>query len=185
MRVLHAVHGFPPAAQGGAEIYARAVARELARDARDEVVVVAREARPELPEHSLREVAGEPYRLLLVNHTYRECGSFEDGYRHPRLGALLDALVEEVRPELAHLHHLTNLSTDLIDSLARRSIPIVFTLHDYWLLCHRGQLLDRSYARCEGPSPATRSWWWRGRLGRSSRSTRCARWRASPTGSCS
>ena len=28
------------------------------------------------------------------------------------------------------------------------------TLHDYWLMCHRGQLLDDRYRVCKGPEPA-------------------------------
>jgi hypothetical protein len=43
------------------------------------------------------------------------------------------------RPDVAHAHHLTCLSTEIVDVLASRRIPIVYTLHDYWLLCHRGQ----------------------------------------------
>src|SRR5262245_34441275 len=152
MRILLVAHGFPPGATGGAEIYARAVARELARA--DEVVVVAREAQPERPEFSLREVGGEPFRLLLVNHTYRECRSFRDTYRDPRLGTLLARLFDEIRPDVAHVHHLTNLTTDGVELLASRGVPIVFTIHDYWLLCQRGQLLDLAYQRCGGPSPA-------------------------------
>ena len=29
-----------------------------------------------------------------------------------------------------------------------------FTLHDYWLICHRGQLLDRQLNVCSGPEPS-------------------------------
>src|SRR6187431_1349782 len=112
MRILLVAHGFPPAAAGGAEIYARALAHELARE--DEVVVVAREARPDLPEFSRREHAGEPFRLLLVNYTYRESRTFRDTYRDPRMGELLAGIVDEIRPDVAHLHHLTNLTTDLV-----------------------------------------------------------------------
>ena len=152
MRILLVAHGFPPDAAGGAEIYARALARELARE--DDVVVVAREARPERPDFSWREQAGEPFRLVLVNQTYRSTRTFRDTYRDPRMADLLAGLVDEIRPDVAHLHHLTNLTTDLVELLAVRGVPIVYTLHDYWLLCQRGQLLDLDYRRCAGPSPA-------------------------------
>jgi GT2 family glycosyltransferase/glycosyltransferase involved in cell wall biosynthesis len=154
MRILLVVHGFPPEASGGAEIYAQSVARELARGPDDEVVVLAREARPERPEFSLRDETCGPLRLIRVNHTYREVRSFRDSYRDERLSALLSGLIDAIEPDVAHLHHLTNLSTDLVELLASRQVPIVFTLHDYWLLCQRGQLLDLALARCAGPSPA-------------------------------
>lgn len=150
MRILAFAHGFPPAAAGGAEIYARALARELART--DEVVMIAREARADLPEFSRRELPGEPFRLVLVNFTYREGRSFRDTYRDPRMGELLAGLIDEIRPDVAHLHHVTNLTTDLVELLASRGVPVVYTLHDYWLLCQRGQLLDLDYQRCAGPT---------------------------------
>ncbi|TFG94726.1 MAG: glycosyltransferase, partial [Myxococcales bacterium] len=153
MRILLVVHGFPPEASGGAEIYAQAVARELASVPGDEVVVLAREARPERPEFSLRDETCGSFRLIRVNHTYREGRSFRDSYRDTRLSAVLAGLLDAIEPDVAHLHHLTNLSTDLVELLASRRVPIVFTLHDYWLLCQRGQLLDLELARCAGPSP--------------------------------
>ena len=52
-----------------------------------------------------------------------------------------------------HIQHLTCLSTDLILECAARRIPTVFTLNDYWLICHRGQLFDLDYERCDGPYP--------------------------------
>ena len=38
--------------------------------------------------------------------------------------------------------------------LAARGVPAYMTLHDYWLICHRGQLLDVTYRVCHGPEPA-------------------------------
>ena len=64
------------------------------------------------------------------------------------------AIIDEVRPDVAHIHHLTCLSTTIVDELARRGIPVVLTLHDYWLICHRGQLFDTSLTRCDGPGEA-------------------------------
>src|SRR5262249_56690213 len=124
----------------------------VARDGRDEVYVLAREARPERAEFSLREETRGPLRLLFVNHTYREGRSFEDSYRDARVTAALATAIDALRPDAAHVHHLTNLSTDLVDLLADRGVPILFTLHDYWLLCQRGQLLDLDFERCAGPS---------------------------------
>ena len=151
MRVLQVAHGFPPAAIGGAEIYARAVASGLEARADTAVAVLARESREDRPEFAHRVSREAGLDVHWVNHTYREGRSYRDTYRDPRMRAPLERAVDAVSPDVAHLHHLTNLSTELVDVLAERDIPIVFTLHDYWLLCHRGQLLDRSLRRCEGP----------------------------------
>ena len=39
---------------------------------------------------------------------------------------------------------MNHLSTGLIDELNKLEIPIIFTLHDFWLMCPRGQFLTRS-----------------------------------------
>src|SRR5262249_55617307 len=76
MRILEVAHGFPPESAAGAELYAEAVARELARHGRDEVFVLAREARRERAEFALREELRGPLRLFFVNQLYREVRRF-------------------------------------------------------------------------------------------------------------
>jgi glycosyltransferase involved in cell wall biosynthesis/MoaA/NifB/PqqE/SkfB family radical SAM enzyme len=53
-------------------------------------------------------------------------------------------LVKKLNPDIAHIGHVNHLSTGLIDELNKIKIPIVFTLHDFWLMCPRGQFLTRS-----------------------------------------
>ena len=94
---------------------------------------------------------GDGLTLRWINNTFRTTRRFDDTYVNPRITALASRVIDAVRPDVAHVHHLTCLSTTILDELARRRIPVVLTLHDYWLLCHRGQLLDRALARCDGP----------------------------------
>ena len=149
MRVLLIAHGFPPAARGGAEIYAAHHAAGLARQ--DEVLVFARENDTARAELAVRTEARDGYRVVFVNNTFLDPRSFADSYEHPRLAAVFRDVVDDFQPEVAHVHHLTCLSTHLVYELARRDVPQVFTLHDYWFLCHRGQLLDLRFERCQGP----------------------------------
>src|SRR5262249_37511273 len=89
--------------------------------------------------------------VLSINNNFRACTSFEDSYRHSRVGRMAAEFIDEVRPDVAHIHHVTCLSTEIVTELAKRHVPIVFTLHDYWLICHRGQLLDLDYQLCIDP----------------------------------
>lgn len=46
------------------------------------------------------------------------------------------ALVRETRPAVAHLHNLAHqISPSILAPLRREGVPVVFTLHDYKLLC--------------------------------------------------
>jgi GT2 family glycosyltransferase/glycosyltransferase involved in cell wall biosynthesis len=150
MRVLLVVHGFPPSGLGGTELYADRTARGLT-GAGHEVAVFTREAVPGAAEHSVRDEHRAGVRIRWVNHTFRSAHTFEETYENPRITRLLDAFVQDVRPDIAHVHHLTCLSTTIVDALTARGVPVILHLHDYWMLCHRGQLLDTAFRRCEGP----------------------------------
>ena len=153
MRVMLVAHGFPPAAGGGTEIYVHDLARALRDDCGDEVLVLAREADPTRPEMDVRREDRGGIRLVHVNNTFRHCRSLEETYRNERARAIALRVAEEFAPEVVHVHHLTGLSIDLVGALAGAGLPVIVTLNDYWLMCHRGQLLDLDYERCAGPWP--------------------------------
>jgi GT2 family glycosyltransferase/glycosyltransferase involved in cell wall biosynthesis len=151
MRVLLVAHGFPPSAMGGTEIYTHDLGHALSRSCGAEVIVLAREADPERSEYSVRELDQGGLHIYLINNTFRRCRTFSDTYRNPVIRSIGAAVIDRIAPDIAHLQHLTCLSTELVLELAARRVPVVFTLNDYWLLCHRGQLLDMGLARCAGP----------------------------------
>ena len=151
MRVLQIVHGFPPHGQGGAELYAESLATRLTTDWGDAVTVLTREHAGDAEEFRIREEHRDGLALFWINNTFSTTRRFDDTYVNPRITTVAARVIDAVGPDVAHVHHLTGLSTTIVDELSRRGIPVVLTLHDYWLLCHRGQLLDRRLARCDGP----------------------------------
>ncbi len=150
MRILILVHGFPPAAQGGTELYADAHAHRLATHHGDHVRVIAREADASRPEYATRTEQREHFDVVFVNHTFRDAAAFRDTYVNTRVDAAVLAAVDDFAPDVVHVHHLTCLSTTVVERLADRGIPCVMTLHDYWLICHRGQLFDLDLRPCAG-----------------------------------
>ena len=70
---------------------------------------------------------------------------------------LSGGLLDRFRPEVVHIGHLNHLSTSLVFVARDRRIPVVFTLHDYWLMCPRGQFIQMypqdpsdAWAVCDG-----------------------------------
>jgi glycosyltransferase involved in cell wall biosynthesis len=67
----------------------------------------------------------------------------------------LEAWIRELQPDVVHVHQLIGLGLDVL-LLIRRWLPrarIVFTLHEFMLLCPlRGQLLRLNGERCEQAS---------------------------------
>ena len=156
MRLLLAVHGYPPSSCGGTETYVADLAQALARQPGVDVAVMAREGDPLRAELAVRTERRGAVDVHFINNTFQVCESFEDSYRNPALQEVASALIDEIAPDVAHIHHLTGLSTGLVDEFRRRAIPVVMTLNDYWLICHRGQLLDRDGRRCDAPCAGER-----------------------------
>jgi GT2 family glycosyltransferase/glycosyltransferase involved in cell wall biosynthesis len=151
MRLLIVVHGFPPQSTGGTEVYADLQARRLAAGG-DEVRVFTRESDPARPEYSVRDERRDDLRIRWVNRTFRDTRRFEDSYDCEGVTARLREWLDRHPCDVAHVHHLTCLSTSIVRELKSRDVPVVLTLHDYWMLCHRGQLLDLHLRRCEDPA---------------------------------
>lgn len=65
----------------------------------------------------------------------------------------LEALIQETRPQVAHLHNIYHhLSPSILPVLARHNIPVVMTLHDLRLLCPAIHMLkgDEICEDCKG-----------------------------------
>jgi GT2 family glycosyltransferase len=152
-RVLHLVHGWPPWNPAGTEVYARRLA--LRQAAWREVTVYARMADPEreLGEALEVEDGGVRVRLVVNNFTQRDPLS-RNALHDRRLAAGFRRLLEEERPDLLHVHHLSGHAATLPGLAARRGIPILYQVQDWWSPCARANLLDDDWRLCSGPAPA-------------------------------
>ena len=154
MNVLIVVHGFPPHAQGGSEVFADLHARTLHERHGDTVYVLTREHDPAAPEYRVRIEHRNGVTIGWINNTFRSTRSFAETYDNDEITRVAAGLVESFEPDVAHVHHLTCLSTGIVPLLVQAGVPCFLTLHDYWLLCHRGQLLDCDLEPCAGPEPS-------------------------------
>jgi glycosyltransferase involved in cell wall biosynthesis len=135
LRILHAIHDFLPRHRAGSELYAFHLCRELLR--RHDVTVLCAEYAPEVAHGTVRRrrYEGLPVVELTNNWAFR---SFAETYRSPLLGERLDGVLDELAPDVLHLHSVLNLSMDLPRLAARRGVPVVATLHDHHLVCPAG-----------------------------------------------
>ena len=138
MHILKIIHGYPPDYNAGSEVYSQSICNELGR--RHTISIFTRAENPYLPDYSMRsEQINARIRKYVVNKKIDK-----DCYQHDKIDALLGEILAENRPDVAHIGHLNHLSTGIIDVLKKHGIPIVFTLHDFWLMCPRGQFLQRN-----------------------------------------
>lgn len=149
MRVLQVVHGFPPFNLAGAEVFAHGLSRALQARGH-EVEVFHRIADRSRPEYDVERAEVDGLPVIRVNHTFRESAGFEHSYRNEVIDRIFAGLLEARAPDVVQFHHVTCLSTNLIAVAHRAGVPVVYTLHDYWLICQRGQLLRRDLSICPG-----------------------------------
>lgn len=141
MHILKIIHGYPPNYNAGSEVYSQSICNELSKHHR--VSVFTREENPYSPDFEVRhEKANDNLNFYFVNNPQGK-----DGYRHKQLDDNFAKLISDIKPDIAHIGHLNHLSTGLVDELNKQKISIVFTLHDFWLMCPRGQFLTRSVGK--------------------------------------
>ncbi len=71
---------------------------------------------------------------------------------NPQAARALDSLLEHVAIDVAHIHHLhRHLTPSILDVFRRHHVPIVWTVHDYELICPNGLLFtENAYCtRCQ------------------------------------
>jgi glycosyltransferase involved in cell wall biosynthesis len=152
MKIAHVIHGFPPDATAGSEVYTRKLALEQARG--NDVAVFARVGNPKRKEYDLAREKQDGLDVWRVNNTLKKCNSFEEMYTNQPVLEIFRKFLDETRPDIVHIGHLTMLSTLIVDELKARRIPALMTLHDYWLMCPRGQLIGKSLQVCPDPADA-------------------------------
>lgn len=153
MKILKVIHGYPMRYNAGSEVYSQTLCHGLAK--RHEVHVFTREEDSFSPDFQLREEhdADDPRITLHIVNNPR----LKDRYQASDIDQKFAEVLDRVQPEIVHVGHLNHLSTSLLREAVRRDIPIVFTLHDYWLMCPRGQFMQmfpqdhtNLWAACDG-----------------------------------
>lgn len=147
MRILQVLHSFVPYQYAGTEVYTYQLSKELAKS--NEVSAFFRINEPRKKEYSLEEKDFDGLRTYAINRTFNDCSSFEETYQNSNIDMIFSSLLDKIKPDVVHIQHLLFLSFGIINEVKKRKIPVIFTLHDYWLMCHRGQLVKFDLSLCK------------------------------------
>lgn len=152
MRILFVTQNPPGSTSGGIEIYTASLANELKKHghevARHKVSFFARESREDSPEYELRKFTADGIEVTALNRFPGNEVDFEEKYINRKAEAAFQEHITKDRPDLVHIHHLGGLSHTFKDVLAKENIPFVITLHDFTLICPRGQLIADDLKIC-------------------------------------
>jgi len=143
MRILIAVHHFPPTYNGGAEKHALNVARGMTQRGHTvQVVTIERidHGSPgsiEYEDSIYQGIMVRRLRLNLIQDPQRETLEYEN----PWIGRHLRQLIQEWQPDVFHLISGYLMTASAIEAANLPGIRRVVTLTDYWFLCRRINLL--------------------------------------------
>ncbi|TAE73262.1 MAG: glycosyltransferase [Bacteroidetes bacterium] len=149
MHILKIIHGYPPTYNAGSEVYSQSICNQLKKT--NKISVFTREENLYLPDFKIRQQKKDNIDFFFAN-----MARAKDGFCHLELDKKFSKIIEKIKPDVAHIGHLNHLSTGFIEILKEKKIPIIFTLHDFWLMCPRGQFLqvnfgnDKIHQLCDG-----------------------------------
>lgn len=145
MRVL-LVSDFLPPVRGGLEFHVSALASALA-DHGDEVFLATLTSAPEIRDgritvHTIRAAS-----TVLLPHESAD-RPYHPPVPDPLARRELGKLIAAIRPDIIHAHNWLGVS------LPRSRPPLVFTAHDYGLICQLRTLVRPDRSTCSGPALA-------------------------------
>ncbi len=147
MRILFVLHTFPPESWGGTELHVLGLARTLSQE--HDVRIFCRGGDSRRADGDIIQDFQDGLLVTRFNNLYSRYDDFTWIHRNPAAHAAFVDELESFRPDVVHFHHLTNLSTTLPAAAKARDLPVVMTLHDFWMVCLRGQRLHPDMTICE------------------------------------
>jgi len=146
VRILHAVHYFPPETHGGTQEYVAELA-SLQRDDGHEVGVIAG-ARDPAKDGAVRASEESGVRVWRVLRDL-PAESLSGDLGCARIGEVFARLAADFAPDLVHVHHWHALTRDLVRRAKRLGVPVVVTLHDLFTTCPRFFRMPDHKSLCE------------------------------------
>jgi len=150
MKILKVIHGFPPDYMAGSEIYSYHLVKELINQ-NIETFVFTRVENEFHKQHRIYNEVFEKIPIQRVNKPKRDY-LYKDKFFDDKLDVIFKEYVQKVNPDIVHFGHLSHLSTNLIKITKELNIPIVYTIHDFWLFCVKGQMINKQGSICPNPS---------------------------------
>jgi glycosyltransferase involved in cell wall biosynthesis len=150
VRILIAVHGFPPTHTAGAERQAERMARWLISNGY-EVEVFAIE---QVNATGFRVEVGQQDGLT-IHRLYYDVGAGDDPFRtsydNPQIGDALRTVLSSHTFDVVHLISGYLLGSQIITTAKAMNLPIVVSPMEFWFLCARLNLIHATDELCSGP----------------------------------
>jgi glycosyltransferase involved in cell wall biosynthesis len=150
MKILQVSHGLPPKENAGVELYTLYLSKAL-RDRNHSVHIFCREEDPEKEEFSSSEEEMNGLKVTRVVNNLTRVSNPRILYDNHFFDQTFSKILRNENPDLVHFQHIFGLSAHLLRIAKEEGIPVVLTLHDFFILCGRIHLLKEDNLPCSGP----------------------------------
>lgn len=145
--------GFPPDV-GGVETHLAGLCEALARRGH-RIQVLCLDGSEGLAPYGVRDHCAGAANVRRVAYRYHDHRALADLSRRRAANDALMAWMAERPTDVIHVMHPGGFAAATFEAIRDMGRPCVATLHDYWMLCPRGQMLRDDGGLCETPVAAT------------------------------
>lgn len=159
MKICRIIYAYKPFQLGGADIYAGKISREVENCGHETVII---SINPECANTVSFVGKTKVYRFHPGNvSTIHRVGKRSSGIQalwtlfdiyNPCSYFAVKSILKREKPDLVHVHTPVDFTLSVFDAVKSCGLPLVYTLHDYLLLCRRIVLLHGNGEVC---TPAT------------------------------
>ncbi|GAB4423058.1 MAG: glycosyltransferase family 4 protein [Thermodesulfovibrionales bacterium] len=150
-KILMVVHCFLPESVGGSEVYTYNLSKLLMGNGFDVTVLTTLQDLT-LERYKVIKTDFEGINVIKIVNSQFYVNAFIDYFMNPRIDRMFMGILGEEKPDLIHFQHIAYLSGRLPEIAYQMNIPSIFTIHDYWYICYRSQLIRPNIGPCPGPS---------------------------------
>ena len=149
MRILQVIHQFPPYSSQGSEVYCYNLC--LALQQTEEVGIFHTSNVPSTWRRRFRreQAAGLTTYHCIDGAEYSRVAAWPNRF----LRSCFQKALEDFRPDVVHFHNFVSLGDDLVTLARENGAAVVYTLHDYGLICPNALLLRDDGRLCGKASP--------------------------------
>ena len=148
LNILKVIHGYPPYYMAGSEVYTFNLSNELSKFFN--ITIFTRVEDDFQKPYTIKESHENGIAIIRVNKSSRDY-TFRSKYEDNKMAKIFEKYLVRIKPDIVHIGHLSHLTIFIVDITKKYNIPVIFTLHDYWMMCIRGQLIRDDLSLCSGP----------------------------------
>ena len=159
MKICFISNLYPPYQVGGAEVYVKTIAEELAKKGNEIIVITTSPSNKDYAE----KINGVKILRIAIPNIYPMYVHTKSNIILKPVWHLIDIwnpfaylkirkILKNEKPDIVHIHNYKGFSLSVFDAVNSLKIPFLFTLHDYSLICPKANLLNRKEEICNNPS---------------------------------